>query len=127
MDFRELNTHIDAFTAKSDVCANRLREWRRQGVNVSVLDLTKAYLQVKIHESLWPYQTVIIDGQRYCLTRLGFRLNIAPPVKKAVLKRVLSQDADIEKRISAYIDDILVNEDVVKASRVVEHLSTMDC
>ena len=44
MDFREMNTHIDAFTANSDVCADRLREWRRQGVNVSVIDLTKAYL-----------------------------------------------------------------------------------
>lgn len=124
MDFRELNTHIDAFTADSDVCADKLREWRRQGVNVSVVDLTKAYLQVRIHESLWPYQTVIVDGQRYCLTRLGFGLNIAPMVMKAVLKSVLSQDPDVEMGTSAYIDDILVNEDVVKAGHVVEHLKS---
>lgn len=44
MDFRELNAHIDAFTADSDVCADRLREWRRQGENVVVVDLAKAYL-----------------------------------------------------------------------------------
>ena len=25
MDFRELNTHIDAFTADSDVCVDKLR------------------------------------------------------------------------------------------------------
>ena len=48
MDFRELNTHIDTFTADSDVCADRLREWRRQGRNVSIVDLKKAYLQIRI-------------------------------------------------------------------------------
>ena len=45
-------------------------------------------------------------------------------VMKVVLKKVLSQDADVEKGTSAYIDDTLVNEDVVKASRVVEHLKS---
>ena len=41
---------------------------------------------------------------------------------KAVLNSVLSQDPIIRKGTSAYIDDILVNKDVVKASRVQEHL-----
>ncbi|XP_066985023.1 uncharacterized protein [Macrobrachium rosenbergii] len=122
LDFRELNTYIDAFTADSDVCSDKLREWRRQGVNVSVVDLAKAYLQIRIHESLWPYQTVYFKGQRYCLTRLGFGLNIAPMVMKSVLNCVLLQDPIVRKGTSAYIDDILVNEDIVKASRVEEHL-----
>ena len=39
LDFKELNTHIDTCTAHSNVCADRMREWRR-GVNVSVVDLT---------------------------------------------------------------------------------------
>lgn len=52
MVFRELNTHIDAFTADADVCADRLCEWRRQGESVSVIDLRKDYLQIKIHDSL---------------------------------------------------------------------------
>ena len=47
MDFGELN--IDTFTADSDVCADKLREWRRQGVNASVIDLAKPYLQIRIH------------------------------------------------------------------------------
>ncbi|KAK8374447.1 hypothetical protein O3P69_012045 [Scylla paramamosain] len=34
MDFRELNAHIDTFTADSDVCSDRLREWQRQWENV---------------------------------------------------------------------------------------------
>ncbi|KAG0725639.1 hypothetical protein GWK47_038205 [Chionoecetes opilio] len=122
LDSRELNTYIDVFSADSDVCADRLREWGRQGVNVSMVDLAKAYLQIKIHDSLWPYQTVMFRGQRYCLTRLGFGLNVAPLVMKAVLNCVLSEDPDVRRGTSAYIDDILVNEDVVKTSRVEDHL-----
>ena len=41
LDFRELNTCIDAFTADADVCADKLRKWRRQGSNGSVIDLKK--------------------------------------------------------------------------------------
>ena len=28
MDYRELNEHVDAYTASADVCAQKLREWR---------------------------------------------------------------------------------------------------
>ena len=124
MDFRELNTHIEAFTADSDVCADKLREWRRQGENASVIDLAKAYLQIRIHPSLWPYQTVCFKGQKYCLTRLGFGLNVAPLVMKAVLNYVLSQDPVVRRGTSAYIDDIFINEDVVTASYVKAHLES---
>jgi len=122
MDFRELNTHVDAFTANADVCADKLREWRRQGTNVTVIDLRRAYLQVRVHESLWPFQTVIFQGQRYCLTRLGFGLNVAPSIMKAVLAKVLSQDNTIQQATSPYLDDIFVNEDVASAEQVERHL-----
>lgn len=122
LDFRELNSYIDTFTADADVCADKMREWRRKGTNVSIVDLKKAYLQIHIHESLWPYQTVMYKGRRYCLTRLGFGLNVAPLVMKAVLNSVLSQDPDVRRGTSAYIDDIIVNEDIVAANRVLEHL-----
>ena len=123
MDFRELNTHVDAFTASADVCADKLREWRRQATNVTVIDLRRAYLQVHVHESLWPFQTVIFRGQRYCLTRLGFGLNVAPSIMKAVLAKVLSQDDTILRATSPYLDDIFVNEDVASAQQVECHLS----
>ena len=123
MAFRELNTHISAFTAESDVCTAKMREWRRQGTNVATVDLKKAYLQIHICKSFWPYQTVVFKGQKYSLTRLGFSLNVAPLVMKAVLTHVLSQDQHVRQGTSAYVDDILVNEDIIPASRVVEHLS----
>lgn len=37
--------------------------------DVSITDLIKAYLLVHVQNSLWRYQTNIIKGARYCLTR----------------------------------------------------------
>ncbi|MEL7302027.1 MAG: DDE-type integrase/transposase/recombinase, partial [Pseudomonadota bacterium] len=122
LDFRELNCHIEAFTREADVCADKLREWRRRGVNVAMVDLKKAYLQIGVREDLWPYQTVRFQGQLYCLTRLGFGLNVAPLVMKAVLNCVLGQDERVRAGTSAYVDDIFVDEDVVSAEDVVSHL-----
>ena len=122
MDFRELNSHVDAFTANADVCADKIREWRRLGTNVAIVDLRRAYLQIRVHESLWPYQTVIFRGQRYCLTRLGFGLNVAPSVMKSVLTAVLTQDETIDRATSSYLDDIFVNEDVVSVQCVEDRL-----
>ncbi|KRX63997.1 hypothetical protein T09_9382 [Trichinella sp. T9] len=123
MDFRELNAHIESHTADADVCSQKLREWRRQGVNVALIDLKKTYLQIRIDKSLWPYQTVVFKGKRYCLTHLGFGLNVAPLVMKAVMNCVLSRDPDVRKGTSAYIDDIRVNESVVAVDRVKRHLA----
>ena len=92
------------------------------GCNLAVLDLRKAYLQIRVHRSLWPYQTVLYKGQRYCLTRLGFGLNIAPMVMKAVVSEVLKQNEVINGASSVYVDDILVNEDVATSDVVISHL-----
>ena len=92
MDFQKLNHHVDAFTANADVCATKLPEWRQKGSNMSLLDLRRAYLQVHIHESLWPFQTMKIDGRRYCLTCLEFGLNVAPLIMKVIISTVLARD-----------------------------------
>ena len=70
-DYRELNDHVDPFTARTEICTEKLREWRQAGSNVSVLDLRKAYLQVHVHQSLWSSQTVLFKGRRYYLTAWG--------------------------------------------------------
>ena len=116
--------HTNTKPASADVCVHKLSEWRRQGTNVTVIDLHRAYLQVHVHESLWPFQTVIFRGQRYCLTRLGFGLNVAPTITKAVLAKVLSQNDTILWATSPYLDDIFVNEDVASAQQVECHYAT---
>lgn len=88
LDYRELNGFVEPYTVNSEVCAHKLREWRRLGADVSLLDLQRAYLQIHVVKALWPYQTVMVKGQRYCLTRLGFGLNVAPLIMKAIIDAV---------------------------------------
>ena len=102
----QLKCNVDVFTANADVCAAKLREWQQKGSNVSLLNLKRAFLQVRVQKTLWPFQTVKIGGQRYCRTRLGFGLNVAPLIMKAIVSAVLSQE-------EASIDNIYVNEDVM--------------
>ena len=113
MDYWEFNHHVDAFMANANVCAAKLHKWWQKGANVSLLDLRRVYLQVRVHETLWPYQNVKIDGKRYSLTRLGFGLNVGPLIMKAIVSAVLLLEEAVGRAASAYIDDIYVNEDVV--------------
>ena len=129
LDYRELNGYVTAHTADADVCADQLRKWRRHGSRVAVVDLRKAYLQLRLERRLWPYQTVKIRGQRYCLTRLGFGLNVAPLVMKAVVRAVLGRDEEMQRGVLPYVDDLLVDEDIVSAEQVVQHFAQygLDC
>ena len=77
------------------------------------MDLKRAYLQVCVHKTLWLFQTMKIGGQRYCLTRLGFGLNVAPLIIKAIVSMALSQEEAVSHAVSAYINDISVNKDVL--------------
>ena len=122
LDYRVLNDHVDLFTARADICTEKLREWRRAGSNVSVLDLHKAYLQVHVHQSLWSYHSVLFKGRRYCLNRMGFGLNVAPSIMQTIVDAILTKDKCIQRATSAYIDDMYVDETIVPAARVEEHL-----
>ena len=122
LDYRELNDHVDPFTAHADICTEKLREWWRAGSKVSVLDLCKAYLQVHAHQSLWSYQTVLFKGRRYCLTRMGFRLNVAPSIMQTTVDAILTKDKRIQRATFAYIDDVYVDKSIVPAACVKEHL-----
>ena len=66
---------------------------------------------------------MIFRRQRYCLTRLGVGLNVAPGVTKAVLTAVLTQDETVDRATSSYLDDIFINEDVASVQCVENHLS----
>ena len=52
MDFGELNDYVSSHTGQSVVCGEKLREWRRLGTAVKLIDLKSAYLQVSVDESL---------------------------------------------------------------------------
>ncbi|KAF0298216.1 hypothetical protein FJT64_004466 [Amphibalanus amphitrite] len=97
--------------------------WRQHGDDVAVIDLKKAFLQLHVAQELWPFQTVIVDGQRHCLTRVGFGLSVASGIMRAVVREVLDQSPEIAKAVLPYADDLLVNETLISAERVAEHFS----
>ena len=86
LDWRELHSHVDA-----DICEGALRKWRQHGAKVAV-DLKRAYLQPKTDRQLWPLLTVFVKVKMYALTRVGFGLNVAPLIMKAVVRTVLKQN-----------------------------------
>ena len=123
LDFKELNQYIACHTGGSAVCEEAVRRWRRMGVNLALLDLRKAYLQLHIDPVLWKHQIVSYKGRYFYLSRLGFGLNSAPRIMSRILEKVLSLNDKIQSGTDNYLDDILVNEDVVSAEEVSRHLA----
>ncbi|XP_043240252.1 uncharacterized protein LOC122390888 [Amphibalanus amphitrite] len=91
----------------------------------SARHLRDAYLQIHVHASLWPYQTVVFQGRRWCLSRLGFGLSLAPMVMRKVLEMALKRDPRVHTATSPYVDDILVNENIATALEVKGHLEAL--
>lgn len=60
----------------------------------------------------------MLTGRRYCLTRLGFGLNMAPQIMKAIISAVLSQEETVKEGMSMYTDDIYANEDIMSSQQV---------
>ena len=52
----------------------------------------------------------------------GFGLNVAPSIEQAIVDAILTKDKRIQQATSAYIDDVDVDESIVPAVRVKEHL-----
>ena len=125
LDFRELNENVSCHTGDdmTDVCCERLREWRRMEGEGQLVDLKAAYLQIRVAKELWKYQLVRVKGKVFCLTRLGFGLNSAPRIMTKILKTVLMKNEEVKDAASSFIDDIMVNESKVDAGKVIEHLN----
>ena len=124
-DYREMNQYVSCHTGDEfiDVCAEKLREWRKVQGKAEIVDLKCAYMQIRVSKELWKYQLVRYKGKVFCLTRLGFGLNCAPRIMAKILKTVLGSSEQIENGTSSYIDDILVDTGKVSSESVVHHLS----
>ena len=122
MDYRKLNEYVSSHTAESSVCGEKLRSWRRMGCNLSLIDLRKAYLQIHVHPDLWRHQVVKYKGKNFALTRLGFGLSVAPKIMTKILKTVLDSRFPVSEGTDSYIDDIIVNNDIVTNDTVLATL-----
>ena len=124
LDFRELNEHVECHTGDdvTDICSEKLREWRKLDESAELVDLKNAYLQIRVTEDLWRYQLVNYNGKTYCLTRLGFGLCSAPRIMSKILKEVLGTSREIKEATSSYIDDIIVDTEATQTEKVINHL-----
>ena len=120
MDYRQLNSHVPAHSRR---CTDTMRKWRRHGTKLALADLKGAYLQIRADQRLWSFQTEMVGGRWYALSRVGFGQNVAPLMTKRVVKAVLNQDAEVERATIPCVDDLCAIEDIVTAGRVLEHFS----
>ena len=99
----------------------KLREWRRKSKKFAILDLSDAYMQIRVDQAMWRFQSCTINGKKFALTRMGFGLNIAPTIMAEIVRKVLSFDQRINVDTGSYVDDIFVDETIVSAEEV-KHL-----
>ena len=76
-----------------------------------------------VHKSLWLYQIVILEGKRYCLSCMGFGLNVVPSIIRAIVEATLLKDDAVWQATSAYINDVFINEDIASVTRVRQYLA----
>lgn len=55
----------------------------------------------------------MFSNRSYCLTTLGFGLDVAPHIRKALLNSVSYQEHTVKEVPSSYLDDIYVNVDII--------------
>ena len=122
-DYRETNKMVESHPGgATPICAERLRTWRQVGEAGGVLDLKKAYLQIRIVPELWVHQAIRWKDEVFLLTRLGFGLSSAPKIMTAIVERVLSQSASISGAVTSYIDDLFVATEAISCEDVRAHL-----
>lgn len=85
MDYRQLNQHVSCHTSNSAVCDESLRRFRQMGEKAVLLDLRKAYLQLRVEPDMHRFQVIEWKGKRYALTRIGFGLSSAPRIMTKIL------------------------------------------
>ena len=70
--FCELNKCILSLSSDVPTCEERLREWWLLGLRGTLIDLKRAYLQVRVARELWVHQAVRWGGQVYPAHSFGF-------------------------------------------------------
>lgn len=121
LNFCELNDHVSCHMGgePADVCGETFQVWKPMTRATTIVDLKSACLQFYVSEKLWKYQLMRYKNRTYCWTWLGFGLNSA---MKVVAKMILGKGAKMEEAIILCINDIHVDEGIVTAEEIMDHL-----
>ncbi|XP_065190928.1 uncharacterized protein LOC135821857 [Sycon ciliatum] len=113
LDYRALNRALVSQPGMdASVCGEKLREWRTHDANeYEMLDIRKAYLQVRMSPELLRYQCVKWRGKLYVMTRMAFGLSVAPKFMDVIVKWC-TRDHD---GVDNYVDDLYVPKPQTKA------------
>ena len=71
-----------------------------------------------MEQPLCVYQAVRWQGNDYLLTRLGFGLTSAPKIMTKIMESVIELDLEMKNSVTSHIDDLCINEDIIKAEKV---------
>ena len=105
-DYGELNCFVDAYTANSEVCAQSCKNGNDKGPMCLCWVKGKSVSA----DTCWQGTVALPNCKRYCLTWLGFSLNVAFLVMQPIIDSVMSQDSEIKNVMSTYIANFYVNE-----------------
>ena len=110
IEYRSLK-HLIKSSPGADVLATdqKLREWRQREADSVVLDICKAYLQVRLDPSLLKHQVVVYDGKKYAMAGMGFGLNIAPKVMDTIVKYLTREFPNIDN----FVDDLFMPRSIM--------------
>ena len=106
LDYRCLNESLQSEPGlDAVVCPDTLRKWQLAGDarDHKLLDIRKAYLNVRVAPELLRYQTVVWKGALYVMTRMGFGLSIAPKFMDIIVRWLTQEFVGVDN----YIDDLL--------------------
>ncbi|XP_065190714.1 uncharacterized protein LOC135821644 [Sycon ciliatum] len=104
LDYRALNSLIVSHPGlDAPACEEKLRKWRQCGDAMDILDIRKAFLNVRVQPALQRFQVVAWKGQKFVMQRMGFGLSIAPKVMDAIVRWVTKDFPATDN----YVDDIL--------------------
>ena len=118
MDYWLLNWYVNVFRANVDIYVTKLREWCKEGMNISLLIWGKDIFRCMLTNHCGNIKTIGIWNRIYCL---GFILNIAPKIMKAIIEPILSQIDRVKKSVSTYIDKNFVNGSFASTTYLKEH------
>ena len=110
IDYRSLKHLIKSSPGADELATDqKLREWRQREADSVVLDICKAYLQVRLDPSLLKYQVVVYDGKKYTMAGMGFGLNVAPNVMDTIVKYLTRKFPNVDN----FADDLFMPRSIM--------------
>ena len=119
LDFTKFNTYIESKPGRNvKSCTDALRSWRKKHSQCVVLDIRKAYLQIRLEDDLKSYLGIKIDGKLYVVNRMVFGLACARKVLDKVVGYIIDNHLP-KDACDNYVDDVFTDTDIVSVEEVV--------